>query len=419
MRDELYQSIVSTPVVDVHTHFETYTETFGYTMPQFLYNCCYGTCFELWMESSDTETLQDKTADPYLQFQILIKVMKPLIHTKAGVVLRKICDCIGVDFSAESYDSLQRWYQTRTKKTVQGVVPRIRATIANSPGHPLYGGIPGLKEFLNGSRRVDEGFYRSATITGFHCIHTREDLGALEDALGMPIRSLGEWERACRQAIHTLVQHDVVCFKELYLYFRSPEIHLPDRKLAEKSFQKVLSGDQADTALLDYLMFSVYEMVQETGLPVQVHTGGLLNTAVTASALESFFLLIHSFPSVAFDLLHLNYPMMDLYKTVLRSAPNVYGDATWIATMDEGYTREFLNFMLDNYPENRFLLFGSDRHCGGAPVAACLELTDQVLFDFFLEKTEKGRVSLSEAEHLASRWMYENPKALFLKNKTI
>ena len=117
-------------------------------MPQFLYNCCYGTCFELWMESSDTETLQDKTAAPYLQFQILIKVMKPLIHTKAGVVLRKICDCIGVDFSAESYDSLQRWYQTRTKKTVQGVVPRIRATIANSPGHPLYGGISGITVFI-------------------------------------------------------------------------------------------------------------------------------------------------------------------------------------------------------------------------------------------------------------------------------
>lgn len=55
--DRILERLSQLPVIDVHTHFEGLMDTFGYTMPQFLYNCSYTVVYEPWFDPADAEQI--------------------------------------------------------------------------------------------------------------------------------------------------------------------------------------------------------------------------------------------------------------------------------------------------------------------------------------------------------------------------
>lgn len=400
------------PVIDVHTHFEGMMDTFGYTMPQFLYNCSYTVCYEGWFDPSDVALLHGQ-GDEKEQFEALLRMVHTLRYSQTAWLAKRIAELAGFPLEPGSYEGLQQWYRSRSEKTVCQAAPRVKSYIANSVGHPLYGGLPGLKDFRNGARKTSPGIYRSAVITGLHSVYTLQDLRAIGQAADMEIESFDDWENACKKLIFSLKNMGVVSFKELHLYFRSPEIGLPQWTNVPEDFGALMRGEEASQSLRDAMLFRVYEIISQTGLPVQVHTGATLTTAQTAAYLPEMIKLINTFPTISFDLLHLNYPQLETYEMVLRSCPNTYGNATWIFTADPGYVKRYLDFALDAFPLERTCFFGSDRHCAGYPVAAVLEQSDRVLASFFAPRIANGELSLSNAEEIASCWLYEAPKLLF------
>lgn len=410
--DRVLERLQQLPVIDVHTHFEGLMDTFGYTMPQFLYNCSYTVVYEPWFDPADVAVIHGH-GDEKSQYEALIRMVHSLHYTQTGWLVRRIAELAGFPLESGSFEGLQQWYAARSLEDVRKAAPRVQAYIANSAGHPLYGGLAGLKSFLDGSRKAGFNVYRSAAISDLHCVHSTRDLQAIAQAADMEIHSFEDWEKACRKLIFGLKDIGVVSFKELHLYFRPPQIDLPQWSRVNEEFSKVMRGEAATQNLLDAMLWRVYELISQTGLPVQVHTGATLSTAQTAAYLPDMIQLMSAFPGIRFDLLHLNYPMLENYQMVLRSCPNAYADATWITTTDPGYVHRFLDFALDSFPLDKTCLFGSDRHCAGYPVAAALEQTDRLLADFLAPRVERKQLSLSDAQEIASCWLFESPKALF------
>lgn len=284
---------------------------------------------------------------------------------------------------------------------------------ATPPGHPLCGGLAGMAPFLSGERKAGAQMKRILCVHDLHTVKSREQLTVLEQLSGRSAGSFAEWQLACEALIGRFTALGIAGFKELYLYFRDAEIGLPDRGEAERDFARLLRGEPANRALQDAMMFALYEILAGTGLPVQVHTGALLDTAETAGKLPEYMKILRAFPDIRFDLLHLNYPMLELYETVLRSCPNVWADAAWTFTQDPAYVWRFLDWALDAWPVGRTCLFGGDRHCAGEPVAASLAMLETLLADFLSERVRAGGLSRTDALEIAERWLHGNAAELY------
>lgn len=277
----------------------------------------------------------------------------------------------------------------------------------------MYGGMRGLKGFLNQKILLDEKMYRVLNITDMHCIDTREKLADLEYTTGHEIKNLQEWEDACREIINSFVKLGIVGFKELYFYFRPMQLNLPDKNRAAKEFAGLLKGESAGTSLMDYMMHRIYELLSETHLPLAVHTGGLLDTAEPAKDFYQYMKIIKAFPEITFDLLHLNYPILDDYLLVLKSCPNTYANAAWITTSNTEYCLHFMKLILDHISAERCNFFGGDRAIAGEAVEVALEQTQEVLAKGLSQLTNTGHLCKSEAMEIAGLWLYENPKKLY------
>jgi predicted TIM-barrel fold metal-dependent hydrolase len=278
----------------------------------------------------------------------------------------------------------------------------------------MYGGVKGLKAYMDGAAQPqDEGMYRVLTVTGLHGVHNREEMQALGRLAGVDVATLSDWREAARTVISAFVDLGVVGFKELYLYFRPNEIGKPNEAAARRSFDAMMKGAAADVALMDYLMYKTYEMIEDAGLPVQVHTGSVILGAESATKMLSMQHFISDFPRIEFDLLHLNYPKLEDYFVLLRSCPNAYGNCAWVSSVDRSYTEEYLRRAADVLPIDRTIYLGTDRHCAGEPVAAVVEASLQILEETLWRMVEHRDFGVDDALEIARLWLYENPKRLF------
>lgn len=410
---ELLEELRGIRVIDTHEHFEHYMDTFGYTMPQFLYQCSGASIFSGNLEKRDVELLESSDASEWEQFQALLEIVPRLRWMRCGRSLLRISQKLGYELRAENYRALSESFQSRTKERVSAFAPKIEAYVCNSAGHPLFGGLRGLRDFADPDNKPDERMHRILNITVLHCIDTREKLEELEYAAGRPVKSLQEWERACREIITEGIAGGIVGYKELFPYFRPMEIGRPDPVRAEKEFAALLKGEKAGTGLLDYLMYRIYEMVSPTGKPVAVHTGALIETAQTAGGFYHYIGVMRDFPEISFDLLHLNYPRLEDYMMALKSCPNAYGNAAWTASADGEYCTRFIRQVLEVVSPERCCFFGGDKTCAGEAVEDALEQAEGVLAEGLCQLIKKGFLGKRDALEIAGLWLYENPKALY------
>lgn len=411
-RQELRNRLNGLRVIDVHEHFETYDQTFGYSMPQFLY---YGAYVNTMASALPKEWILEAEAgaNEAAQFEALVRLYKKIRHTSCGKILQSIASQLGGSLCAEECAKLSDAYAARSKIKVGSMNPMIEAYICNSAGHPLYGYVRGLKGFLNGEIHRDEKMHRTLCITGLHCVHNRDELEDIAYAAEEAIDSLGAWETAAEKIIERFIKMGVVGFKDIYMYYRPLTIGAPAKEEAARAFERMMAGEPATVALLDYMMFQTYEMISKYRLPVQIHTGGIITTCESAQYLGSITKIMREFPDIPFDLLHLNYPLLDEYIMVLKSCENAYADCTWITSTDRAYAARFLEQAVDLLPAERVILFGGDRHCAGEPVAAALHMTLDVLGDVLSGFCEKKTATPSAVLELAETWLYEAPKQLF------
>lgn len=410
---ELLEEITQIHSIDTHTHFESYTETFGYTMPQFLYNCSYAGVFGGYFSNGDIRLMETSGQDEEKQYEALLRIREKLGVMRCGRLLDDIAKRLGAELKRENFHELSEAYKRRTEEQIRALTPTIDGFICNSIGHPLYGGIAGLKKYIDAPMNLDAKMHRILNITGLHSITSLEGLKELELVSGQEIGNLQDWEKACAYVIRRFAAQGIVGYKDVYLYFRPAKIDIPDASRACAEFGRFLKGEAAGKAMLDFMMFKLYEILSDTKLAVAVHTGAVIKTSETAASFTDYMKILKAFPAINFDLLHLNYPLLDLYLMILRSCPNAYGNAAWITSNNTEYTLRYMEEAIDCIPADRTNFFGTDRHCAGEAVAAVLKQTQELLASGLYRMAKAGRLSGQEARKLAEMWMYQNPRRLY------
>jgi hypothetical protein len=414
LKQDFIGEIMELPLIDDHTHFERYDETHGYNMPRFIYHVSYANIYAGYLTEEERALMDDEDGDAKLQFDVMLKLARFLRFTRCGALIEEICARMGAPLEEGKFDELNALYAARDRDSIKSHEGNIRAYVCNSAGHPMYGGAPGLARYLrDDAAPPDAGMHRVLTINGLHSIHCKADMDAVGMVAGIEIANLSDWEKAVSFIINGFTARGIVGFKELYLYFRPNDISKPDTAAARHEFDAVMRGASSGVALMDYLMYKTYEIVEGTGLAVQVHTGCLVNGGESAAKLMSLQRFIGDFPGVSFDLLHLNYPKLEDYLVLLRSCPNSYGNCTWVTSVDRCCTEEYVRRAIDSLPPERTIYLGTDRHCAGEGVGAVADMSMRILGESLWRMVERNELSAWDALEIAGMWVYGNPRRLF------
>lgn len=414
--NDLLERIKELPVFDTHEHFESYDEMHGYDWPQFLYNNSYLNVFASSLPNELIRVMDNPNESIEKHFKSLLEIAKLTEHTTNGRFLKKLVAICGSNkLNFDSFDQLNTYFNSRTVQSIQKKTPTIKATVVNTMGHPLYGYCRRIKDYFEKPPTLSKSIFMQLCVTPLHCIHGLSELTDLEYVYGKPISSLEDWEQAVQYIIKRSIDIGIVGFKDIYMYFRSFDIDMPDELTARTQFFELLKGQKAGKALLDTMLYKLYAIMSETGLTVSIHTGYSITTCESAFYMHSLIKLMKSYPKMRFDLLHLNYPKLEDYILALKSCPNAYANCTWITTLDQAYTMNFIRQAIDILTIDKVILFGGDRHCPGEPVACALDITLDILAQSLSALIKQSIITFDDALYIAEHWLYENPKKLHSK----
>ncbi|MCE5188719.1 MAG: amidohydrolase family protein [Eubacteriales bacterium] len=409
---ELCAMLRGLPAVDTHEHFHLPQDLHGYDAVQFLYFNSYCNTMASYLPADAVSCIEQKQGTLQNRYEALCRIEKSVRYSGSGRLLRGIAAQWGVStFDSAAFQTICAAYEARKEQIP--TVPQMQATICNSAGHPLYGYVRGLRDYVDGKMPSPGGYFVNPLITGLHAITTREEVLDIAYAAEMEISSLRDLEQAVGQILSACVKRGAVGFKDVYLYFRPYEIGQPDLTAAKADFRTIQKGGRATGALRDYMLYRVYALAEQLGLPMAVHTGCIISTCEPAFYLRSLFAVIRAFPKLSFDLYHLNYPVLDDYMVLLKSFPNVYANGAWIGGMEPEYSKRFFLQALHSVSQERILAFGGDTHCAGEPVRVVYENLTACLAQALCESMDDGWIQKSDAEEIGRFWLAGNANSLY------
>ena len=412
-RSVFWEYLQQVPVVDTHEHFHRFTDSQGYDdLVSFLYFNSYACIPAVYFPQKTVDIITDKTCDEKERFDAFCRFYEKIRYTQTGRTIRNIVRLWGIDdVTTENYVKLQTGYANRLQ-TLK-MPEQICAYIVNTAGHPLYGYVRGLKDYLAGKMPSEDKCYVNTAITGLHSFSKWEEITDVAYAADMEIGCVEELIAAVQRIMAACIRVGAVGFKDVYIYFRSWDIGLPDRIAAQKDFEKIRKGGISNGALSDYMFYQAYDICSQLRVPMGIHTGMTLTSAEPASNLGTLYPVIRAFPDLAFDLYHFNYPMLDLYVQMMRSCPNVYANGAFATGFQPEYAKEFLREALRNIPTERVLAYGGDCHCAGEMTQITLIGALRTVHSVLTNAMEEGYLSLGEAEEVARIWLGESAKTLY------
>ena len=142
-----------------------------------------------------------------------------------------------------------------------------------------------------------------------------------------------------------------------------------------------------------------------------IHTGyqaGLGNDIRNARA-TLLWGLLKSYPQARFDLFHGSFPYTGDMTVLGKYFPNVVLNLCFMHILSPAVSRRALAEWLDAVPVTKIFAFGGDYDVV-EKVYGHLELARAAVAEVLAGKVETGRMTESEALHVARLLFYENPK---------
>lgn len=411
-RNDLWAYLQQVPVVDTHEHFHLFTDTQGYDLVNFLYSNSYMSTLAMHIEPERIARITDTACSEEERYQTLLSVYDRVRYTRCGRTVRDMVRLWGVDdLRPDNLPRLQAAFDNRLHNLK--MPKQICAYIVNSAGHPLYGYVRGLGDYIAGKMPCDEKVYVNPLISGLHCLYTRQDIEDVAYAADMEIDSVTALIDGIQRIMEGCVKAGAVGFKDVYTYFRAYEIGKPDRSAAEKDFDNIRSGNTATGALADFMFYQVYDVAQQLHKPMGIHTGFIITSCAPAGCLGTLGPVMEAFPALQFDLYHFNYPLLEPYVQMMKSYPNVYANGAWATGMMTEYAKLFLKEALHSLPAERVLAYGGDSHCAGEMTQVTLNNALQVVDSVLGDAMAEGYLSLDEAENVAKIWLSGSARRLY------
>lgn len=274
---------------------------------------------------------------------------------------------------------------------------------------------------LRGGLEIPRGDRLSFPLPSFHHLVTKGDIERLQRYTDEDIHSLDSYLTVFGDYLSRAAGFGVCAVKDQCAYYRSLRFPKSERSEAERLFGRIVSDPRdclnAEEQLIleNYLFHGQLRIIEQLGLPVQMHTGhmaGIRNDVSKANAI-GLISVLEEYQNVHFDLFHGNWPYMDEYLFIGKNYPNVSLDLCWAHTIDPEYTRQFIIRAVKTIPSNKLIGFGGDSF-HPAFTLVYERQAKEVIATSLEELVKSGWLTMTDAEELAHQMLYDTPKEIFL-----
>lgn len=248
---------------------------------------------------------------------------------------------------------------------------------------------------------------------------SRDGFAHLARLSGVAIHNFDDYLRALDTYIDNRAK-SIFAIKLAVAYWRPLRFERVSRAEAESAFNRAVADlsqmiSMADARpMQDYVVHHIVRRAIDHDLTVQFHTGiqeGNANDITNANPTHLVNLLLE-YPQARFDLFHGSYPYWRELGLLAKTFPNAFADLCWMPTISPRVLRTALEEWIETVPSNKVSAFGGDYIFVDGSYAAS-RMARRAVTDALCIKIEEDYLDEDEAAALATKYLRENPWALF------
>jgi len=212
------------------------------------------------------------------------------------------------------------------------------------------------------------------------------------------------------------VKNGAVAIKSVAAYYRPlyyPEISAKEAKEIFNLPADKHTPDQM-TRFQNFMMHEICRLTENSGLPIQFHTGKLAwnyrNVADTNPNLLTN--LLQKFRTLRFDLFHGGLPYTAEFGILANNFPNAYLDVNGLSWTSHVVTKHCLSEWIEMVPQNK-ILWGADSYRVLEGALGQLIIFRTILSEVLAEKIHAGYFDEDFAIELAQNIFYKNALNFF------
>lgn len=350
------------------------------------------------------------------------KILKPYIDKSFNTSFNRIANLAASKlFGIENINELTvGTLSDRIKKAYQGDWFRL---VLNDKCRISYV----IQDTEDRSYYPDDKFRYLNRFDKFIFINSKNDIYKLKTNETENIETLDGLVNLMTSRFYESMNRDVVGIKIHLAYNRSLNFENVKKEKAKKIFNELFSSSQRDSItfqevkpLQDYMMHHLLNLVIDSKLPVQIHTGFQSGNSNSIKNSDPVLLsnLFAEYPTINFVLLHGSYPYGGELATLAKNYPNVFIDLAWLYAISPSFSKRYLSEWLETVPANKIMAFGGDYH-NIENVYAELLVAREVISEVLIDKVREGYFNEAEAMQVASMILYDNAVTLYnLSGKT-
>ncbi len=266
-----------------------------------------------------------------------------------------------------------------------------------------------------------ESFALNVTMLGygFHRAEFKDpndDPYAFAEREGLPMGTLQDYIAVLdRLFAKAKAEWGAVCVKSTVAYSRPLAFERVPLEEAAKAFGRPREAltETEIRRFEDFMMWVLAALAARHELPFQIHTGPGGTGLGGAPGSNPLHLvgLVQGNPGTRFVVMHGGFPWVDDTLALAIKCPNVWVDASWLATWSPAAARQAFHAWLDVLPASR-ILWGADGFLPEQIYGATVRMRE-CLAEVLAERVDRGELSEDDALHIGRQILRENALMLF------
>lgn len=398
---ELYDSLSGIPVIDAHEHLapervrvKQHLDVFDlfihYTKTDFL---CAGMTPVQWERMHNVEIPDEK------RWRILSRYLKEIRHGSYARPALIYARHLGFDdITKDNYGEISRALQADNRP---GIYKKILVDMCN------------IRTALTQAGRTDYELPFMVPLMPMDNWGNVRSWKAIEEmatGVGEGAATIDEYLEAARKGLERWKEEGAVGIKMISLPY-----DVPDRSRAVSIFDELRRDPGKKipemNPLRSYLNEEILDIAAEVGLVVAVHTGvwGDFRQLDPRHMIPIF----GRHPGTKFDMYHMGMPWVRDAGLIGKNNPNVWLNLCWCHIVSPEMTVSALKEWIDMVPMNKIIGFGGDYGKPVEKVYGHLLMAKENIARVLGGRIDRELMGKSEAEGIARKWFYTNPKKLY------
>lgn len=390
VKEDLYQYISNLPIVNTHTHIFSDKQLENIDLDLIISNS-----YLTWMVNPPGKSIESRR--------------EYILANKCNSYYRwlneSLRDLYGLELTADNYGELDERIKTAYKGSkfhldiLQkcGYEKSILDKFDN-PGHDnnhpdVFSPAFRINSFMMGYDRTARDY---------------RGISAYDFIDSSSVSTFDEYLEAMCAVIRTRKKQGAVAIKNPSAYDRSLIYDNTDKLKASRAFDNPNASIEDKKNFSDYIMFTITDLAEELGMPIQIHTGmGCIDNTRAINLRK----LIQTHPNTKFDILHASYPWTSDAFALLHYFNNTYIDICWLPILSSFEAKEFIKKALEVGNAHR-ICWGCDVRTSEDSYGALMAMR-HVLSDALTDMVVDGAMDMEYAQYVAKRILYDNAKDLF------